>query len=219
MARRDTRADLLDAAEQVLLEHGLAGLSVRRITAVANANVAAVNYTFGSKDRLLEALMLRVLEPANSERTRRLEELVRAGGYTIEDLLRAFLEPLIHANPRTAALFIELGIKPRLDGDGHLETIRQQRVQAGIDQMTAAIAPLVPTMSPQVIGLRIELVLGMTAMHMFEARQLAEKYGVAVGNHAQYLIDDLVTFFAAGLCTTTRLVPKSSADARNVRGS
>lgn len=56
-------------------------------------------------------------------------------------------------------------------------------------------------------------------MHMFEARQLAEKYGLGVGNHAQYLIDDLVTFFAAGLCTTTRLVSKSSAGARKVRGA
>lgn len=68
---RDTRTLLLDAAEQVLLDDGLAGASLRRITAVAGVNVAAVNYTFGSKEALLDALLTRVMEPVLAERAKR----------------------------------------------------------------------------------------------------------------------------------------------------
>lgn len=47
-----TRQRLLEAAELVFAEHGFAGTSVRDICEKADANVAAVNYHFGSKERL-----------------------------------------------------------------------------------------------------------------------------------------------------------------------
>ncbi len=43
---------LLDAAEQLFSEHGFDGASVRDIAATAGCNIAAVNYYFGSKDKL-----------------------------------------------------------------------------------------------------------------------------------------------------------------------
>lgn len=52
-----TRARLLEAAREVFSQHGFQGATVREICRRAEANVAAVNYHFGSKDRLLaEAL-------------------------------------------------------------------------------------------------------------------------------------------------------------------
>jgi TetR/AcrR family transcriptional regulator, regulator of cefoperazone and chloramphenicol sensitivity len=52
-----TRKRLLDAAREVFSEHSFQGATVREICRRAEANVAAVNYHFGSKDALLaEAL-------------------------------------------------------------------------------------------------------------------------------------------------------------------
>ena len=52
-----TRARLLDAARQVFSQRGFQGATVREICRRAEANGAAVNYHFGSKDGLLaEAL-------------------------------------------------------------------------------------------------------------------------------------------------------------------
>ena len=56
-ASDQTRARLLAAAREVFSQHGFQGATVREICRRAEANVAAVNYHFGSKDGLLaEAL-------------------------------------------------------------------------------------------------------------------------------------------------------------------
>ncbi len=68
-ASEQTRARLLDAAREVFAEHNFQGATVREICRRAEANVAAVNYHFGSKEGLLaEALnfsQLAALQKAN----------------------------------------------------------------------------------------------------------------------------------------------------------
>jgi AcrR family transcriptional regulator len=66
-----TRMRLLDAAREVFSRHSFQGATVREICRLADANLAAVNYHFGSKDGLLaEALNfapLAALQKANAK--------------------------------------------------------------------------------------------------------------------------------------------------------
>lgn len=68
-ASEQTRARLLEAAREVFSQRGFQGATVREICRRADANGAAVNYHFGSKDELLaEALNfapLAALQKAN----------------------------------------------------------------------------------------------------------------------------------------------------------
>lgn len=70
-ASEQTRERLLDAAREVFSECGFQGATVREICRRAGANVAAVNYHFGSKDGLLaEALhfeSLKLLQESNAK--------------------------------------------------------------------------------------------------------------------------------------------------------
>jgi AcrR family transcriptional regulator len=50
-----TRDRLLDTAERLFAEHGYQATTMRAVTTEAAANIAAVNYHFGSKQALLEA--------------------------------------------------------------------------------------------------------------------------------------------------------------------
>ncbi|OQP50640.1 hypothetical protein A4H97_02020 [Niastella yeongjuensis] len=53
----DKRAHILSVAEELFAENGFDGTSVRDIAQLANVNLAMISYYFGSKEKLLEALI------------------------------------------------------------------------------------------------------------------------------------------------------------------
>jgi len=53
----DKRAHILTVAEQLFAEKGFDGTSVRDIAQLATVNLAMISYYFGSKEKLLEALI------------------------------------------------------------------------------------------------------------------------------------------------------------------
>jgi AcrR family transcriptional regulator len=94
----ETKERILDAAEELFSENGFAATSVRSITSRAGVNLAALNYHFGSKDAVVDAVFERRIGPLNRERLRmldRLESEAGSAGPSLEDVLRAFLEPAI----------------------------------------------------------------------------------------------------------------------------
>lgn len=91
-----TKQRLLDAAEQLFAENGFAATSLRDITALAEANLASVNYHFGSKEALLEAVFDRRLRPLNRERLEMLDAFESEAGdnpVELSKILWAFLAP------------------------------------------------------------------------------------------------------------------------------
>nr|WP_281229038.1 TetR family transcriptional regulator [Flavobacterium aquiphilum] len=54
----DKQIEILKVAETLFAEKGFEGTSIRDISKEANINVAMVSYYFGSKEKLLEALIL-----------------------------------------------------------------------------------------------------------------------------------------------------------------
>jgi AcrR family transcriptional regulator len=100
MAKLNTRDRLLDAAEQLVAQQGYANTSLREITTKAEANLAAVNYHFRSKEKLVSEMLSRRIEPLNKERLARLDAEMKAAGKENrrphgETLLRAFVEPAV----------------------------------------------------------------------------------------------------------------------------
>ncbi|MEO7050154.1 MAG: TetR/AcrR family transcriptional regulator [Rhodanobacter sp.] len=64
----DTRKRLLEATEWLFIESGYDAMSLRHITARAGANLAAVNYHFGSKEALMHEVLSQRLDRLNGER-------------------------------------------------------------------------------------------------------------------------------------------------------
>ncbi len=106
-----TRERILDAAERLFAEHGFAGTSHRQITAEAQVNLAAVNYHFGSKEELFVEVVRRRLKPVNERRLEMLDEAEgRPGGARLEDVARAFVEPVVEARDEDG----DSGVLPKL---------------------------------------------------------------------------------------------------------
>src|SRR5436189_679999 len=93
-----TKARILDTAEALFMEHGFEATSLRQLTTAASVNLAAVNYHFGSKEELFQAVLTRRLDPMNQERIELLEKVERdAGGRPLscEKILFAMLIPAL----------------------------------------------------------------------------------------------------------------------------
>ena len=69
-----TKESLLLTAGELFAEHGMEGTSIRTIAEKCKANVAAVNYHFGTKDNLYMVVIRHVLEQS---RCYRAEELLK----------------------------------------------------------------------------------------------------------------------------------------------
>lgn len=100
MTTLDTKARLRAAAEALFAARGFRGISVREITERADANLAAVNYHFGSKAGLLVQILEEHIGKLNEERMAMLDALeaeAAASGqpYELEGVLEAFLAPAV----------------------------------------------------------------------------------------------------------------------------
>src|SRR3982750_4118509 len=94
----DTKARMLDAAEALFMEHGFEATSLRSITAAAGVNLAAVNYHFGSKEELFQAVLTRRLDPMNHARLSLLTRLEAAAApqpLSCEKILTALFVPAL----------------------------------------------------------------------------------------------------------------------------
>src|SRR3977135_3171599 len=100
MAEKDgpvaTKDRIRDAAESLFIEHGFEATSLRSLTSAASVNLAAVNYHFGSKEELFQAVLTRRLDAMNQERIDLLSKLERDAGdkpVACEKILSAMLIP------------------------------------------------------------------------------------------------------------------------------
>ncbi|MEZ6197575.1 MAG: CerR family C-terminal domain-containing protein [Planctomycetota bacterium] len=126
--RLDTRQNLLEAAREVFVEHGYHKAGVREIARRADANVAAVNYHFGSKAELYRQVLTTVFEsipaslamPRLADDPENPEALVarfvrwhaeRVLGRRAGDFTRLFLREMQEPSP-VFATFIDLSIRP-----------------------------------------------------------------------------------------------------------
>ncbi len=88
-----TKLRLLSAAERLIAEKGFDAVSIRDVTGLAAANVAAVNYHFGSREGLLASVLDRHLIPLARQRVFLLQGLTSA--HDVPAVLRVWIQPLL----------------------------------------------------------------------------------------------------------------------------
>jgi len=172
MAPPDTRTRILDAAEHLFAERGFRGTSVRAITGLAGANLAAVGYHFGSKAELLAAVIRRVTVPIIAAQGAGLDRLLtRTPDPPVAELVAAFAGPLFDKMPagaeggaRTSRLILTIFGDPAEEmrnWPGPAEdTVR--------DRYLAAFGRALPSLSPQELWFRMRGILAVMAVDRVE---------------------------------------------------
>jgi len=90
---------MIEAAERLIAEQGIAACSLREVQILAGQrNKSAAHYHFGSRDGLVEAIVETRMAPINAERLARIEELDRQGrGHDLRALVEVLVDPLADA--------------------------------------------------------------------------------------------------------------------------
>jgi AcrR family transcriptional regulator len=172
MAASDTRTQILDAAERLFAEHGFRGASVRAITDLAGANLAAVGYHFGSKSELLAAVIRRVIEPIVAAQHAGLDRLLaQSPDPPVSELVEAFAGPMFDGMPagdeggaRTSRLIVTILGDPAEE----MRNWTGAAEDAVRDRYLAAFGRALPGLSPQELWFRMRGILAVVAVDRVE---------------------------------------------------
>ncbi|MDH4573357.1 TetR/AcrR family transcriptional regulator [Salinicola acroporae] len=131
MARPDTVTRILDTAEVLFAEKGFAETSLRNITTRAKVNLAAVNYHFGSKKALIQAVFARYLDPFSERLNLALDGLearYRKEGVPLEVLLEQLATSVLEvpAERNSLKVFMKLLGLAYTQAQGHLRRYIQE---------------------------------------------------------------------------------------------
>lgn len=116
----DTKWRVIAAATHLFATKGMENVSLRELTTAAGVNLAAVNYHFGSKDALFEAVLDDLAERVNERRLAALSRLLAsakgAGEVpSLEGILDTFMQPYLGVDKGgEGALLAQLVLKHRL---------------------------------------------------------------------------------------------------------
>jgi AcrR family transcriptional regulator len=192
---------LLDVAERLFAGKGFEAVSVRDITREAEVNVAAVNYHFGSRELLVNLVIIRHFRPINEERMARIEALEKkwsGKAVPVEEIVEALARPLIGAVrksglPEPAACEL-LGRILALRGEGFPEELELQ-TQALINRFMRILGKALPSISAEELVWRMHFVTG-GMIQMLMGRAGAEFSGAAA---IDATLGRFIRFAAAGL--------------------
>jgi AcrR family transcriptional regulator len=165
----ETRTRILDAAEELFMQHGFEGTSMRLLTAKAGANLAAVNYHFGSKDALIEALFRRRLDPMNASRVAELDRMEKeAGGRPLapEQIIRAFVGAslrMIEDAKSGGRNFIRLLGRTYTDPQKHIRSLIGQLYAPAMERFKIAFERALPQTPRDELIWRMHFMFGTLA--------------------------------------------------------
>jgi AcrR family transcriptional regulator len=203
----DTKTRILDAAEQLFMEHGFEATSLRQLTSAAGVNLAAVNYHFGTKEELFQAVLTRRLDPMNQERIELLDKVEReANGKpaTCEKILAAMMIPalrLARDEKRGGKNFLRLLGRAYADPAPFIRHFLSAQYAGMIARYKEAFARALPHLPRQELTFRLHFVMGALSYTLAgtDALKLVAQMVNTEKDNDELLLQRLAPFLAAGL--------------------
>ncbi len=178
-----TRQRLLTVAERLFAAQGIRGTSLRAITTEADANLAAVNYHFGSKDGLVAAVFEQRLGPMNAERLALLDAVEAGharGPLPLREVVEAFLGPAFRFGRGEGGAILKLVARAHVADDPELRSVFARNFKDVAARFLRAFSRAVPGASPDALFLRVFFVVGSMCHTALNASML-EEFGKAAG--------------------------------------
>lgn len=201
----ETRDRILDAAEALFVEHGFEATTMRMITSRAGANIAAVNYHFGSKDALIQEVFKRRLTELNRRRLAMLDRLeADAQGAPLKPsrIVEAFFGTALEMAADTAHgghTFMRLLGRTYTEPNGFVRQFLAEEYAGVVERFTVALFRALPDVPREDILWRFHFMMGAMSYAIAGTDALQLFAGKFDDADPERLMPRLMSFLLGGL--------------------
>ena len=200
-----TKERILDAADVLFAERGFAETSLRVITARADVNLASVNYHFGSKKSLIQAVFDRYLRDFTDGLANEMTALESDGSeLEVEAVIGAVLKPLAALDVKRRngiSIFMRLLGRAYAETQGHLRTYVTERYGHVLARFTRLLHQSYPQLEANQIFWRLHYMLGSLIFTLAGSDALREISATDFQQPVsmEQVVEQMIPFLAAGM--------------------
>ncbi len=202
----ETKEQILDCAERLFGEQGIAGVSLRKLTRAAGVNLASVHYHFGSKEAVVIAAFTRRVRALNQERMILLDELEARADHSppdVKDVLHALLIPILRLarDPERGQRFMQLFSRIYSEPADYIEPFFEKEFGYIIERFEKAFGKALPALPSKELKWRMHCAIGVmvhTMLHNSRIQKWTE--GEFDPSDEKGALESLVRFIEAGMC-------------------
>lgn len=200
----ETRQHILQVAGRIFADRGFARATSREICQTAGTNMAAVNYHFGGKDGLYDA----VLVEAHSQLVR-LDDLeaISASRLSHEEKLRTLISLFVRRSSGPALPWgLSVLVHELMAPSAHVPALMRQAVLPKVQVIASLIAQVlgVPNKHP-LVQRSLALVVLPCIMLVIAPQEIIREVMPTLAANPDALIDDMTAYAMAGLAAIRRL--------------
>ncbi len=177
-----TKERILNTTEQLISEKGFSCISLRTISTHAKTNLAAVNYHFGNKEKLIEMMLERRLDNLFQLRTSMLDQLQSDSNnhQNLKEILEAFISPALimsNDNHQGGKRFMQVLARAYAEKSDYLHGLLSKRYAEVIKRFATAIQAATPHLNEKIVFWRFHFIMGALTYVMadFGASSLANE--------------------------------------------
>lgn len=204
LAKDQMRDRILDASEQLFSESDYAATSFRDIARLVQVNPALIGYYFGSKRTLFNEVYKRRGKALTDRWMQRLDELQVNSRKppTVEDILRAFLEPQFELKTSITGgeAFIRLQTRVHSEVSEESFALRREVYDEGGKRFIAMLETALPHVDPADVSSRFIYCIGATLYMIADVDRLNDlSSGRFDSTRTAEVIERLTAFCVAGM--------------------
>ncbi|MDJ0652935.1 MAG: TetR/AcrR family transcriptional regulator [Xanthomonadales bacterium] len=202
MSSDSTKERLLRAAEALIAREGFAGASMRGVTELAQVNLAAVNYHFGSKENLINEVFRRRIDELAERRAQALDRVLAEGSPpSLDQILRAFIMPALDMSRDSTEgrEFVQILARAYVEYRDPLREFLSREYGDINSRFFHALGEALPQLTPAQLALRVDFIVGALTYVMADFGMAKMPEGEDSAAYQERVAEELLAFVRAGM--------------------
>ncbi len=199
-----TKERILNTTEQIISEKGFSSISLRTISTNANTNLAAVNYHFGNKEKLIERMIERRMDNLFQLRLSLLDDLESGSDQpcNLRQILQAFIAPALtmsNDNHQGGKRFMLVLARAYAEKSSFLHNLLSHRYAEVIKRFATAIQRSTPHLDKKIIFWRFHFIMGSLIYVMSDFGASSRTSGMSDKDYFNTCCNELIDFAMCSL--------------------